>query len=124
MNLPSSPQKESDMNAYSTLLDPTDTHHVVLIVEQQFPGDEEDCMHLVRIPNSGYLVLCNAPTGEDCAACGRPTCPAHFSGHTLTTEQGEQALCYPCSQLPPHAIKMIRSTRLTLNQQSGDTPNG
>jgi hypothetical protein len=112
------------MNLYSTQLDPIDTHHVVLIVEQQFPGDEEDCMHFVRIPNSGYLVLCNAPTGEDCAACGRPTCPAHFSGRHLMTEQGEQALCHSCSQLPSHAIEMIRCTRLTLNQQSGDTPNG
>jgi hypothetical protein len=40
------------------------------------------------------------------------------------TEQGEQALCHSCSQLPSHAIEMIRCTRLTLNQQSGDTPNG
>jgi hypothetical protein len=64
-------------------------HKVLLLVEPQLPGTDDDCMHLVRIPNSGYLVCCNASTEDECIVCGRPTCPAHFSARTLYVQGRE-----------------------------------
>jgi hypothetical protein len=123
-----SSQKECVMNHYPIVLEAAYKYKVILLVEQQLPGDEEECMHLVRIPNSGYLVLCDAPTGEDCIVCGRPTCPAHFSGRTLFVRDQEKISEYPvcvsCSPLPYQHLEALRQARLILNQEPGDTHNG
>jgi hypothetical protein len=92
---------------------------MLLVVEPQQPGTEDDGMHLVRIPNSGYQVCCNASTEEDCVACGRPTCPAHFSTRTLYVQDceghGSFALCWKSAQLLREELEIIRQLRLSLN---------
>ncbi len=96
---------------------------VLLLVELQQPGAEDDCMHLVRIPNSGYLVCCNAQAQEHCIACGRPTCPAHFSESTLYVQDQEvdvpddYFLCCQCAQLSPQEQECIRQLRLSLTHR-------
>jgi hypothetical protein len=92
---------------------------ILLLVELQQPGTEDDCLHLVRIPNSGYQVCCNASTEEHCIACGRPTCPAHFSERTLYVQDhevpGEYQLCCQCAQLTREELEIVRELRLSLN---------
>lgn len=99
---------------------------ILLFVELQQPGEEDDCMHLVRIPNSGYLVCCNAQTEQYCSACGRPTCPAHFSERTLYVRDhafpGFYPLCCQCAQLAREELEIVRQLRLSLSSEKGSNP--
>jgi hypothetical protein len=103
-----------------TTLTPPKKHKIIFLIEPQIPGEEDACLHLVRIPHSGYVVCCNAPAQEDCIACGRPTCQAHFSERTLYVQDregiGDFLLCQHCATHTREDLDALRQLRLSMNR--------
>jgi len=50
-------------------------------------------MHLVCIPNSGYLVCCNAATEEECIVCGRPPVGPLLRTTLYVQDREERLVC-------------------------------